>query len=100
MSEEIFKQGQSVRARGVFRDIDGELMDPDSVVCKVQKPDGTETAYTYGVDDVIRDSEGVYLFWIATDAGGDWTARWVGDDDEDAANEAVFYVEPSRFVTP
>ena len=97
-------QGNAVRSRCTFRDIDGGLMDPSPVLCMVQRPDGTETSYTYGVDaEITRASMGVYDFWVATNAAaGTYTPRWKGTDADDniVANEAAFEVDASAFTTP
>lgn len=101
MIEQTFRLGQPVRARGVFRNSDGDLVDPDPVVIRSLQPDGTETSYTYGVDSVVRDDEGIYAVWIPTTGGtdGDWTARFEGGSGDDMiVDESVFYVAPSRFA--
>ena len=37
------------------------LIDPSTVICRLRRPNGVVTAYTYGVDpEVIRDSIGRY----------------------------------------
>jgi hypothetical protein len=97
-------QGNAVRSRCTFRDVDAALLDPASVVCMVQAPDGTETSYTFGVDDeVARASEGIYQLWIATNAAaGSYTPRWKGTDANGnlVANELPFDVDASAFTTP
>jgi hypothetical protein len=96
-----YKLGTSVRARVVFRDVDGELIDPATVVCMVKKPDGAETSYTYGVDaGVVRDEAAVYHFWIATPDAGTYAYRWKGIDAVEVDNEDTFEVDESAFATP
>lgn len=101
MIEPTITVGQPFRARLVFRDRDGELIDPDPVIVKVLRPNGLQLSYTYGEDDeVVRDSEGVYAMWVRTVGGpaGDWTvAGQGGEGDEAIFDEAVIYVALSRF---
>lgn len=101
---ETVKQGNAVRSRAVFRDIEGELLDPAAVFHRLRTPDLTESDYEYGVDaEVIRESEGMYLFWIATaSAPEDYTTRWVGYDiaGNEIANETTFTAEASVFSAP
>lgn len=96
-----YKLGNSVRARVVFRDVDGDLMDPATVVCMVKIPDGTEASYTYGVDvGVVREEEAIYHFWIPTPAAGTYAYRWKGIDAVEVDNEDTFEVDESAFATP
>lgn len=94
------KLGNAVRVRVVFRDLDGELLDPAAVTCMIKTPDGTETSYVYGVDAVVRDSEGVYHFWVATPDAGTYHYRWKGEDSVEIGNEDEFEVEESAFTNP
>lgn len=103
MTDTAIVQGNAVRSRVVFRDINGDLVDPTAVIHRVRDPAGTETNYTYLVDaNVIRDSEGVYLFWIATAAlPDDYTSRWIAYDVDgnEIANEVTFTVDATAFTT-
>lgn len=97
----VYKQGNSIKTRAVFRDVDGELIDPETVVCKVKAPDDIEAAYQFGVDaGVIRESEGVYEFWVETDQAGMYTYRWKGSGAESVADEETFVIEESAFINP
>lgn len=95
-----YKQGQSVESRAIFRDVDGELVDPSSVVCSVLAPSGSpaETSYTHGVDEeVVRESEGVYHFWIATPVSGLYRHKWTGEGPNVIINWREFYAEADPF---
>lgn len=63
------------------------LIDPDTVVCTVQAPDGTQTA-----PSVVHDSTGVYHAVITPDQAGIWRVRWVGTGDAAAAEPWHFLV--------
>jgi hypothetical protein len=97
-------QGNAVRSRCTFRDVDASAVDPVTVVCKVKVPASTEMTYTYGVDaGLVRISPGVYQLWIATNtAAGTYTPRWKGTDADGniVANESAFEVDASAFATP
>ena len=96
-------QGNGVRARCVFKDIEGDLLDPDPVTVKLRAPDGTESAYVFDVDpELVRDSEGVYLFWFAAEQSDEYAVRFTGVDGNGntIADEEVIEVEESNFDNP
>ena len=45
--------GDVVRCWGAFANSAGTAVDPTAVLCKVRKPDGTITTFTYGVDAAL-----------------------------------------------
>jgi hypothetical protein len=103
MSKQKFMQGNGVKSRVVFRDLDGDLIDPVTVFHRLREPDGTKTDYRYLVDDeVVRASEGAYEFRVNTAAQhDDYTSRWIGYDADgnEIANEVTFTVQESAFET-
>lgn len=82
-----------------FADEDGDLFDPATVTCKVQKPSdaaGTLTTFTYGTDaELEKDSTGVYHVWIDADETGTWVYGFRGEDVDGNAveNSSTFDVE-------
>ena len=96
----VYDIGDIARCTGTFTDIDDDPADPTSVVFRYEKPDGTETALTYGVDGaVIRDSIGVYHVDLTIAAGeyGRWHYRWTGTGALVAAGESRFQVRRQDF---
>jgi len=75
-------------------------VDPTTIVLRVTDPIGLETAYTYGVDSVIKNSTGSYSFLIDALLSGIWSYRWEGDGVVDAASESRFLVKQSSFANP
>lgn len=69
--------------------------DPDTVVCIVRAPDGTETTYS----SPTHDSTGAYHVDhdLTAAKSGVWGYRWIGSGTCQAASEAEFFVEPSAF---
>ena len=96
-----YKLGNTVKVSAVFRDVDGDLTDPNTVTARKKVPAGTETSYVYGVDAaLVRNSIGSYYLLIPTTTAGTYYYRFVGDDDMDTANEGSFTVNMSAFTTP
>lgn len=96
-------QGNDIRSRAVYRDVDGNLIDPPTVQFMLHRPDGTETTYTYLVDvNLVRDSAGVYHFWHPTPIPNTYLRRWKGIDNQGhaVAGELSIDVEASGFTTP
>lgn len=71
---------------------------------KVEKPDGTETTYTYPTDNpatLERVTTGDYRKYLtpAPTEWGTWTVRWEGEiDGKVAVDEDSFQVQASRFA--
>jgi hypothetical protein len=95
--------GQPVDVKVTFEDV-GTKFDPStSVTCKIQKPDGTETAYVYGFDAaVLRDALGKYRLRVVTvtTGAGTYGYRWIGDGTTKAVNEDTFVIRPTIFSAP
>lgn len=68
--------GQSLDVTFTCTDRDNKLFDASTLTCRVEKPDGTSTVYTYGTDlQLVRISAGVYRITITVDQAGDWWFR-------------------------
>jgi len=64
-----------------FYDESHTLFDPATVKCMVQKPDGSETTYTYGSSaNLTKTSTGWYKCTFDADAHGMWYVSWMGAD--------------------
>lgn len=83
--------GDVVRVRATFT-INEILTDPSAVFVKIKPPSGTVTTYEYGVDDVIRESAGIYYFDIDANEVGWWWYRWLSTGTGQAAAERKFQV--------
>jgi hypothetical protein len=92
-----YQKGELVPCEARFSNpLTDELVDPNTVIFKVQDPDEIETSYTYGVDtEVIKDSVGVYHLDVLANKSGTWFYRY--ESPGQAANESWFYVERSEF---
>lgn len=66
----IVQTGQTEQITGYFRDLDGNLADPDTLIATVQRPDGTTDTYTYGTSaNLTRASIGTYELLVSAELG-------------------------------
>jgi len=71
--------GTLVRSTVSFRDIEGVLADPPTVVVKWMNDAGTVFVYTYITDvEVVRDAVGIYHMDRVADSNGAWWVQWEG----------------------
>lgn len=87
--------GDMIRLETTFL-IDNTPTDPTTVVLVVNKPDGSQTTYTYTVGvTIVRDSAGAYHADILVDQAGDWAWKWTGTGAATGVDEGSFYVPVS-----
>lgn len=100
MSAKIY-DGQTYRFRGTFKTAAGALTDPTTVTFRIKNPAGTETAYTYALGQVTRDSVGVFSLVVQLTSPGNWYARVEGTGAVAAVDELsrCVSVEASNFAT-
>jgi hypothetical protein len=68
--------GQSLDLTFTCKDRSLALINATTLNARVEKPDGTFTTYTYGVDaNLVLISVGVYRLTITPDMAGDWVFR-------------------------
>lgn len=90
--------GDLVRIAGVFTNAAGTGIDPDDVFVKYKDPSGNVTTLTYGTDaELVRDSAGNYHVDVDADEAGHWDYRFYSTGTGQAAEEAFFRVDDSRF---
>lgn len=99
MTIHVYKKGQKVQARCEFKVWDTEtaawvLTDPTTVTCKVRPPSGSVSAYVYGTDAALgKESTGVYVLDLVTNATGEWFFRFEGTGACVAVEESAFKVK-------
>lgn len=95
-----YDRGQTVKLTTAFTDAAGVPANPTTVICKVEKPDGTETTYTAASSPAIANpSTGTYTLIINVDQSGMWTYRWEGTTGSTvAADEQQLHVLGSVFA--
>lgn len=56
-----YEAGTTVKLTAYLRDINGDLVDPDTVTMYVASPSGTVTAFVYGTDsEIAKGTTGTY----------------------------------------
>lgn len=75
----IYQRGQTVKLTVAFEDASGTPANPTTVVCKVERPDGTESTYTSASTPAVSNpTTGSFQVTIAADQTGTWRYRWEG----------------------
>lgn len=81
-----------LRITMTFRDDEGTLTDPDTVMVKTSDPCGGEATYAFGSDaEIQQDSTGVYYCDLTPNSAGRWHYRW-------QTTGPVFAIEDSFIV--
>jgi hypothetical protein len=94
----IYDIGDVVYCRGTFKDANGDLQDPSTVVAKIKSPSGGITTYTYGVDiNLVRISQGIYSVSVSIGISGLWAYRFQSTGTGQTAGEQQFKVRRSFF---
>lgn len=94
----IYDVGDVVRCSVAYANSADVAVDPTAVFCKVRKPDGTITQYTYGADAaLVKQSPGSYYLDVEATAAGVWYYRFYSTGVGQAAGETSFRVRTSNF---
>lgn len=92
----LYEIGDVIRCSVEFRDLNGVLGDPDTVVFKHKDPSANIATITYPTD-IVRTAAGLYYYDLTIDEGGTWSIRWVASGTIDAAGEKTLTVRTSAF---
>jgi uncharacterized protein YfaS (alpha-2-macroglobulin family) len=94
----LYDVGDLVRCTGAFANSAGVAVDPAAVFCKVRKPEGTVTLYTYGVDGaLVKAAAGNYYVDVPITASGVWYYRFYSTGIGQTAGETAFRVRVTYF---
>lgn len=85
-----FYVGSTVRITGTFTNAAGVATNPTTTTITVEKPDGTDTAYTGG--QLTNPATGTLYVDIVPDAAGRWDYRIVGTGAVAAVWQGAFVV--------
>ncbi len=99
MANNAYTVGSVVRVTGTFKDINGTLADPSTVVFKYKNPVTlVTTTLTYLSDGaLVKDSTGTYHVDVDTStSAGDWWVRWQSTGAAQGAVEGMFRANPTR----
>lgn len=89
--------GDEIELRADFVDANGDPGNPDTVTCRVEKPDGTVVA-----PSVANPATGVFLANVtpATGESGEWWYSFKGVGTINQRHEAMLYVRPEEVPHP
>jgi hypothetical protein len=82
-------------ATAPFTTVLGVPTDPTATALTVQKPDGTETAYTYALASLSRESVGRFYVDVTLDQAGLWSYKLAGTGAVVAVQEGQLHVRAS-----
>lgn len=87
-----------VRIEGKIRNLDGALDDPTQLIFSILEPDGTETDYTWGVDDELEQvSTGIFRVEWDADQAGLHKYRWQANGAIQVAFGGAFNIKERSF---
>ena len=88
--------GDIIRLYADFTDVDGQLIDPDSLTVRVKKPDKTTDSYLYP-GEVNRIERGRFFLDVDVTMSGTWMYRWEAIGAGQSAAERTFCARESYF---
>lgn len=90
--------GDRVKIEAMFRDDDGEPIDPDTVVLGIRFPDGTRQVIDLAMPDspIERADDGFYGYVMTAQQAGKHLFRWLSTGAGAGAVEGYFWVRLSR----
>lgn len=100
MKNDIILTEQTIRLKARIRNIDGDLVSPQSIEFELKKPD--ETEYTvYNIisnPTVINESLGVYYIDIDVDIPGRYEYSWFTYGDPHTSAKSFFEAQDARYL--
>jgi hypothetical protein len=93
-----YDEGDVVRCRGEFRDVNGTLADPAVIKFRFTSPGADVVEYVYLTDDELtKVSTGIYLVELdTTGKPGTWHYRFFSTGNGQAAEQSQFHVGTAR----
>ena len=90
-----YEVGDQPKITCTFTNSAGEVVDPTTVTAKYTGPSRVVTTLVYGTDaGLVKESTGVYSFYIPITVGGEYDYRVVGTGNNSAASEGHFHARP------
>lgn len=91
----IYSLGALPKLSAIFSIVGGGLIDPTTVACEIEKPDGTILPFVYITDpEIVRDSLGTFHMFVDADQSGMWKYRWFSTGTGQTANMRQFRIRP------
>lgn len=92
-------EGDQLRVRALFEDLDGDNADPDTVTVRWKAPEQPSITKVYGTDsEVVKLAAGDYAIDVPLDAPGAWYFRWEAAGDFVGAAESAQTVDASQVL--
>ena len=100
MKSDIIFTNQAVRLKARIRDVNGALIDAQSIEFELKKPNETEyTAYTIISNPrIIKSETGVYYIDIEIDRPGRYEYSWFTYGNPYTSVKSFFQVEDARYL--
>lgn len=92
---------QTIRIKARIRNIDGDLVDPQSIRFEIKRPDSDEyTGHTVMGDRpvIVREELGIYYIDIDLDIPGIWRYSWFTYGYPESSWKGFFEVENARYI--
>ena len=95
----IIDRGDMARCWAEFTDAAGAYVDPSYIQFNLMDPSGVVTMREYPIDPtVVRASQGRFYSDVDADEEGTWNVRYHSTGTVQAAAEAQYIVQLSRFL--
>lgn len=100
MKNDVILTEQTIRLKARIRDIDGSLVQPQSIEFELKKPDEAEyTAYTIISNPrIINESTGVYYIDIDVDIPGRYEYSWFTYGSPHTSAKSYFEAQDARYL--
>ena len=96
MTTVVHDVGDLRRCSAQFKNFDGELADPTSIVFSVKQPDGTKQVFTYGTDtELEKDGVGQYHIDYPITQAGRHVIEWLSTGVPQLSEQSEFHARRS-----
>lgn len=100
MKSDIIFNHQTIRLKARIRDVDGDLIDPQSIEFEIRRPDEEDySVYTIITNPtIIKTGIGIYQIDIEIDKPGRYDYSWFTYGNPHSSIKSFFQVEDARYL--
>lgn len=100
MKNDVILTEQTIRLKARIRDINGDLVNPQSIEFELKKPDELEyTVYTIISDPkIINESTGIFYIDIDVDIPGRYEYSWFTYGSPHTSAKSYFEAQDARYL--